>query len=61
MAEIIKNRNHTSEEEPTDKMLQAIMERVAAEAIKSKAKAQAEKQRRLQAVANEISEWKATR
>jgi hypothetical protein len=40
-------------------MLQALMEDVAAEARKSMANAEAEKKRRLQAVADEISAWRA--
>jgi len=42
-------------EKPTDEMLQSLMEDVAAEARKSMAKAEAEKKRRLQAVADKIS------
>ena len=40
-------------------MLQALMEDVAAEARKSMANAEAEHRRRLQAVADEISAWRA--
>ena len=45
-------------EEPTDEMLHALMEDVAAAARESSAKAEAEKQRRLQAVADEIDSWR---
>ena len=59
MTEIHKRYRLTSTEEPTDEMLQALMEDVAAEARKSRANAEAEKKRRLQAVADEISAWRA--
>ena len=55
MTEIHKRYRLTSMEKPTDEMLQSLMEDVAAEARKSMAKAEAEKKRRLQAVADEIS------
>ena len=45
-------------EEPTDEMLQELMENVAKAARESSAKAEAEKQRRLQTVANEIEAWR---
>jgi len=48
----------TSTEEPTDEVLQALMEKVAQAARESNAKAEAEKRRRLQSVADEIKEWK---
>jgi hypothetical protein len=48
----------TSTEEPTDEVLQALMEKVAQAARESNAKAEAEKRRRLQSVANEIKEWR---
>ena len=48
----------TSMEEPTDEVLQALMEKVAQAARESNAKAEAEKRRRLQTVADEIKEWK---
>jgi len=48
----------TSMEEPTDEVLQALMEKVAQAARESNAKAEAEKRRRLQIVADEIKEWK---
>lgn len=41
-------------------MLQALMEDMAQAARESSAKAEAEKRRRLQAVAKEIEEWKRT-
>ena len=47
-------------EEPTDEMLKALMENVAKEARKSMTMAEAEKKRRLQAVADEISAWRAS-
>ena len=43
---------------PTDEVLQALMEKVAQAARESNAKAEAEKRRRLQTVADEIKEWK---
>ena len=62
MTEIHKRYRLTSTEEPTDEMLQALMEDVAQAARESsaKAEAEAEKKRRLQAVAKEIEEWKST-
>ena len=60
MTEIHKRYRLTSNEEPTDEMLQALMEDVARAARESSAKAEAEKKRRLQAVAKEIEEWKYT-
>jgi hypothetical protein len=60
MTEIHKRYRLTSNEEPTDEMLQALMEDVAKAARESSAKAEAEKKRRLQAVAKEIEEWKYT-
>jgi hypothetical protein len=60
MTEIHKQYRLTSTEEPTDEMLQALMEDVAHAARESSAKAEAEKQRRLQAVTKEIEEWKST-
>ena len=59
MTEIHKQYRLTSMEEPTDEMLQALMEDMAEEARKSMARAKAEKKRRLQAVADEISAWRA--
>ena len=59
MTEIHKQYRLTSMEEPTDEMLHALMEDVAEEARKSMARAEAEKKRRLQAVADEISAWRA--
>ena len=49
----------TSMEEPSDEVLQALMEKVAQAARESNAKAEAEKRRRLQIVADEIKEWKS--
>ena len=60
MTEMLKRYRLTSNEEPTDEMLQALMEDVARAARESSAKAEAEKQRRLQVVAKEIEEWKRT-
>ena len=63
MTEIHKRYRLTSIEEPTDEMLQDLMEDVAQAARESSAKAEAEKKRRLQAVeavAKEIEEWKST-
>lgn len=60
MTEIHKRYRLTSNEEPTDEMLQALMEDVAQAARESSAKAEAEKKCRLQAVAKEIEEWKYT-
>ena len=59
MTEIHKRYRLTSTEEPTDEMLLALMEDVAAEARKSMANAEAEHRRRLQAVADGISAWRA--
>ena len=58
MTEIYKRYRLTSTEEPTDEMLQALMEDVCKAARESSAKAEAEKQRRLQIVANEIETWR---
>lgn len=60
MTEIHKRYRLTSIEEPTDEMLQALMEDMIAEARKSMANAEAEKMRRLQAVADEIYAWRAS-
>ncbi|MBR0276693.1 MAG: hypothetical protein IJQ76_10905 [Prevotella sp.] len=59
MTEIHKKYRLTSMEEPTDEMLHALMEDVAAEARKSKERAEAEHQRRLRTVADELSAWRA--
>ncbi|MBR6141261.1 MAG: hypothetical protein IKQ37_05820 [Bacteroidaceae bacterium] len=48
----------TSMEEPSDEVLQALMEKVAQAARESNAKVESEKRRRLQIVADEIKEWK---
>lgn len=58
MTEIHKKYRLTSMEEPTDEMLQDLMEDVAKAARESTAKAEAEKQRRLQIVADEVAAWK---
>ncbi|MBO4840195.1 MAG: hypothetical protein J5524_03745 [Bacteroidaceae bacterium] len=58
MTELSKKYRLTSMEEPTDEMLQELMEDVAKAARESSAKAEAEKKRRLQTVANEIEAWR---
>ena len=58
MTEIHKKYRLTSTEEPTDEMLQALMEDVVKAARESSAKAEAEKQRMLQSVAEEIESWR---
>ena len=58
MTEVSKKYRLNSMEEPTDEMLQELMEDVAKAARESSAKAEAEKQRRLQTVANEIEAWR---
>lgn len=58
MTEIYKKYRLTSNEEPTDEMLEALMEDVAQAARESSNKAETEKQRRLQAVANEMEKWR---
>ena len=50
MTEVHKKYRLTSMEEPTDEMLQALMEDVAKAARESSAKAKAEKQRRFSEV-----------
>ena len=60
MTGMLKRYRLTSNEEPTDEMLHALMEDVAQAARESSAKAEAEKKRRLQAVAKEIEEWKSS-
>ena len=59
MTAIHKQYRLTSTEEPTDEMLQALMEDVAKAARESSAKAEAEKQRRMQTVSDEIAKWKS--
>ena len=59
MTEIHKKYRLTSMEEPTDEMLQELMEDVAQAARESSAKAEAEKHRRLQIVADEIEAWRS--
>ena len=58
MTEVSKKYRLNSMEEPTDEMLHELMEDVAKAARESSAKAEAEKQRRLQAVASEIEAWR---
>lgn len=58
MTDIHKRYRLTSSEEPTDEMLQALMEDVAAAARESSARAEAEKRRRLKEVAEEIQSWR---
>lgn len=58
MTEVNKKYRLTSMEEPTDEMLQELMEGVAKAARDSSAKAEAELQRRLQSVAKEIEHWR---
>jgi hypothetical protein len=58
MTEIYKSYRLTSQEEPTDEMLQALMEDVAKSARESSERAEAEKKRRLQEVAAQIDEWR---
>lgn len=55
MTEIHKKYRLTSMEEPSDDMLQALMEDVAKAARESSAKAEAEKRRRLSEVAHTIA------
>ena len=55
MTEIYKKYRLTSTEEPTDEMLQELMEDVARAARESSAKAEAEKQRRLAETARIIA------
>ena len=52
MTEIHKRYRLTSTEEPTDEMLQAIMEQVAESAKRSTAKFQAELHRRFELIRN---------
>ncbi len=55
MTDIHKKYRLNSTEEPTDEMLQALMEDVAKAARESSAKAEAEKRRRLSEVARTIA------
>jgi hypothetical protein len=61
MTELHKKYRFTSTEEPTDEMLQALMEDVAATARESSAKAEAEKKRMLSEAAHVISIKRAQR
>lgn len=58
MTETYKQYRLNSTEEPTDEMLQKLMQDVAADARKSSAQAEAEKKRRLKAVSDEIKAWR---
>ena len=58
MTEIHKKYRLTSEEEPTDEMLLALMEDFVKSARESSKRAEAEKRRRLQLVATEIDNWR---
>ena len=53
MTDLSKKYRLTSMEEPTDEMLQELMEDVAKAARESSARAEAEKQRRLQTAAQQ--------
>ena len=61
MTEVHKKYRLTSMEEPTDEMLQALMEDVAKAARESSAKAEAEKQRRFSEVASIIKAKRSQR
>ena len=61
MTETHKQFRLTSTDEPTDEMLQALMEDMIREARKSMQRAEAEKKRRMKAVAEEIAAWRASR
>ena len=61
MTELHKKYRLTSTEEPTDEMLQALMEDVAVAARESSAKAEAEKKRMLSEAARVISLKRAQR
>ena len=58
MTEVSRKYRLNSMEDPTDEMLQELMEDVAKAARESSAKTEAEKQRRLQTVASEIEAWR---
>ena len=61
MTEVHKKYRLNSREEPTDEMLQALMEDVAKAARESSAKAEAEKQRRFSEVASIIKAKRSQR
>ena len=61
MTEVQKKYRLTSMEEPTDEMLQALMEDVAKAARESTAKAEAEKQRRFSEIAHIIKARRSQR
>lgn len=58
MTKAYKQYRLTSNEEPTDEMLQELMEDVAKAARESSARAEEELQRRMRAVANEVKLWR---
>ena len=58
MMEEYKHYRLSSDEEPTDEMLEALMQDVAAAARESSAMAEAEKRSRLRAVEKEIHNWR---
>jgi hypothetical protein len=61
MTEVQKKYRLTSMEEPSDEMLQALMEDVAKAARESSAKAEAEKQRRFSEIASIIKARRSQR
>lgn len=61
MTEVHKKYRLNSMEEPTDEMLQALMEDVAKAARESSAKAEAEKQRRFSEIASIIKARRSKR
>ena len=61
MTEVHKKYRLNSMEEPTDEMLQALMEDVVKAARESSAKAEAEKQRRISEVASIIKAKRSQR
>ncbi len=61
MTEIYRKYRLTSMEEPTDEMLQALMEDVAKAARESSAKAKAEKQKRFSEVVSAINRRRSQR
>ena len=61
MTEVHEKYRLTSMEEPTDEMLQALMEDVAKAARESTAKAEAEKQRRFSEIAHIIKARRSQR
>ena len=61
MTDKIKKYKLTSEDEPTDEMLFALMKEIAAAARESSKRADQEKHRRLRSVASEIESWRSSR